>query len=208
MPASQAGDVLLEEWVSSVGASIQVLREATPGVDDWILHYREFRSRLHGGRSPQYGNVISPLAGLGLERLSNLPGKAEHAQVHFDVMASLYPELLHFPYDDNKKAPSDAVFERLTTVKINSTPSAGRCYIASDVCEEVSAVRDRCSAIEILLAEFHDSNTKEVRELMPEIVAKALAAAQEVRGQRKFGHASDAKNISRVMAAALALSMK
>jgi len=201
------GDVLLEYWIGSVGASIRELRQESPGVGDWILHYREFRSRLHGGRSPQYRNVLSPLASREMEQLSNFPAKSEKAQAHFDAMSSLFPELIHFPYDNPKKAPAPSVLDKLTTVEIDSHPSPGSAYIDPE--ESIPGGSANCAgatALDMLLADFSDANTPEVRELMPGVVQRALRAVEGVAGQKAFGHASDAKSISRVMSAAFALT--
>lgn len=204
LPPYPAEDALLEYWVGSVGESIRELRRESPGVNDWILHYREFRSRLHGGRAPQYRNVISPLASREMEQLSNIPGKSDNAQVHFDVMASLSRELIHFPYDDPRKAPSPRVLRNLTTVGIESRSAPGSCYIEPSRCRES---RDGSSTeLDMLLSDFHEANTPEVCDLMPDILKKALVAAKGVEGQKRFDHASDAKNISRVMSAAFVLT--
>lgn len=197
-------DPMLKYWVANVGEVLRQLKTHAPGMDEWILHYREFRSRIHGGRAPQYRNVISPLAGRDMEQLSNFPGKSSNSQVHFDVMASLFPELMHFPYDDPSKGPSDVAVEKLTAVTLENQASPGKAYIDPDIETGVAQVGGP-SPLQMLLHDFEAASTPAVREAMPDLLKKARRARDAVRGKKAFGHASDAKNITRVMTAAFVL---
>lgn len=199
-------DPMLDYWIANVGETIRKLKSGAPGTNEWILHYREFRSRLHGGRSPQYRNVLSPLASIEMERLSNFPGKSDDAQAHFDVMASLYPELIHFPYDSPLKAPSSANLEKLTVAQVRADPSPGRCFIELD--QSTSCSKDgQESALEMLMSDLNRATTKELYNAIPEVVKKALRTRNAISGKKRFDHASDGKNISRALAAAFALSL-
>lgn len=199
-------DPMLEYWISDIGETIRKLKSRAPDINEWILHYREFRSRLHGGRSPQYRNVLSPLASADMEQLSNFPGKTDNAQAHFDVMASLYPELIHFPYDNPLKAPSSAAIEHLTIAQVGAAPSPGRCYIEPEQYTFSSEDNQR-SAIEMLMSDLDLATTLEVQSAIPEVINKARRARSAISGKKRFEHASDAKNISRALTAAFALSL-
>lgn len=127
---------------------------------------------------------------------------------------NLLPTTWQYPFhtvirairDIAAKAPSPEALQNLTIAPMKSVPSPGRCYIESDQ-PKSSRDDDRRSAFERLMSDLDYATTKEVRSALPEVVKKALGARDEVSGKMRFEHASDAKNISRVLTAAFALSL-
>lgn len=199
------GNHLVRGWADCVCDTLRHLQEQTPGMDPWILHYREFRNRMHGGRSPQYRTVLAPLDGKEPELLSNVAGKSEQAQLHFDVMESLFPGLMHLPYDDPSKGPSPAALQALTLVPVSSGSAPGTAYISRGPLGDNRPEQEE-SPFALLRKRLAQAGTARVKSLMPEALARAEAAMRAASPRGKFGHAADGKDISRVLAAEFALS--
>lgn len=196
----------VEAWGNNVWNTLSQLQRQAPGVDPWILHYREFRNRMHAGRPPQYRTVVTPLDGKELEIMSSFEGKSQHVIVNFDIMESLIPGLMHMPYDDPAKAPSPEALRQLTVVPVSSTPAPGTTYISQENPGDNRPGSD-LTPFALLRERFAQVDTTQVKALMPEVLKRAEAAMQAAALQGKFGHASEGKDISRVLTAEFALSL-
>ncbi len=75
-------------------------------VDPMVLHFREYRDRMHGGRNPQYMTLFNPLGSKILDEVSEVSGSRRFkvGQVNYDIMSNLLPEILEIPFDSDLKA--------------------------------------------------------------------------------------------------------
>jgi hypothetical protein len=112
---------------------LSALRQgAEASVDPMILHYRHFRDRCHGGRAPQYGNLISPLSSATLRQASSLCSseQIERSQVLADVLINANRELAILPYDEPRKSFDARHLSEVPDAKdaIHSARSDGRVF--------------------------------------------------------------------------------
>lgn len=103
------------EWASSVTESAVRLSQLKPGIEPLILHYQEFRNRFHFGHRPHRRMMFTPLNTGMLDAVAshNPLGSRQH---FYDVLNSLVPGLIDFPFDTPDKSPTSVERAQLTTV--------------------------------------------------------------------------------------------
>ncbi|WP_151718739.1 hypothetical protein [Gemmobacter serpentinus] len=94
------------------------------GLDPLVLHYRAFRNRLHGGRTPQYLISFNPIASALFDDCAALAGpeRITRAQLFYDILESLRPGLANLPFDKSRKSPTPAIIAGLTRVTPSPQP--------------------------------------------------------------------------------------
>lgn len=189
-------------WRAAARKSIRFLTRGNGDVDPLILHYREFRNRLHSGRAPQYGTVIAPLSSKLLDQVSAHRAVVTGQQINIDIMENLLPGLADMPYDEEEKRPGAAQYANVTAVTVPEPTRAGRAYTSDDV--STAPTLNGPSAPELLAADLAESVTPAVRDFVgDDALKRANAALDAARRQGKFAHASDAKRLSYVLAVAM-----
>jgi hypothetical protein len=124
-----------ENIKSDVLKSIDLISANTGSASPMMLHYREFRDRLHSGLLSNYSTRVSPLASKYLHEATAFKTSDElvRNQVLFDAMNTLAPDLMRRPYDHPKKSPSvDCLAALLHPFKLDG--ECGRVYrLESDI---------------------------------------------------------------------------
>jgi hypothetical protein len=126
---------LRAEFAADMAGALDRILKTDSGLDDpQILHYRHFRNRFHSGRVPQNSVGLHPLTSRYLDDVADVAGpeRLNSAQILYDLMHSLEPELLHHPFDDPGKAPSREHVDALCQVVTGREPAPGR-FLASTV---------------------------------------------------------------------------
>jgi hypothetical protein len=100
------------------------------GEDPLRVLLRDGRVRYHAGRAPRTGVSFTPLHSVDADRTQLLAGydRIEEGQFNYDIMHSLEPELVTMPYDSDRKAPTQAIIDRLTSTPIPSDANPGRVW--------------------------------------------------------------------------------
>lgn len=114
-------------WRQGFEAELAML-DADPG-QAWARFQRDSRSRFHGGQAASYKTQVAIFDSVWTEAAGRA-GLAEGRrsfQLHYDIMASLAPEVLDVPFDTSAKAPD--VRHRKALIRLNGlTPQAGRRF--------------------------------------------------------------------------------
>jgi len=160
----------------------RVTEDAPEYLDILACHYRHSRNRFHAGREPQYTVKFLPLASKLLDDVTAVAGKARFhaAQVHYDILYNLSPELLDLPFDRGHKRPGRGVRRNFTAITIlPATP--GTCFIG-----EVRAPRQAtrkgkktASAIAFLREEFDVARNGFAADFLGHWYVRRAAAALE-----------------------------
>ena len=132
--ARRAGNIVqrsARRGFASVQHAIDRITEGRPDhLDALTCHYWHFRNRFHAGREPQYSVKFQPLASRLLDGVAAVAGRARfhNAQMLYDILYNLAPDLLHFSFDRWRKRPGHTVRRNLTSMAVDRSP-AGRCFI-------------------------------------------------------------------------------
>jgi hypothetical protein len=181
-------------------------RAAQPGSDPLRVHYREFRHRYHVGRAPRFGVALTPLDSVTADIAQSQAGqeRLDDGQFLYDLLASLNPDLIEMPFDDERKAPGPEVRARLTRVSVPDrarpgsvwAPEPERRTVAPSATRRAEVVRDAVDAAleDPFVTEFWG---QEVVEAAQELVSTLLAG-------RSIGNAVNGKPISALLAAHVA----
>jgi hypothetical protein len=167
-------------------------------------HYRHFRNRFHAGRAPQYGVKFLPLASKLLDSVTAVAGKSRfrNAQMHYDILYNLKPELLDIPFDNWRKRPGRGVRRSLTSITACSSPS-GTCFIddAHTLPEATRKRKKTASAIDHLREEFSWAKTGfAVDFLGSAYVRRAERALQAAARKGGFSAPIESKRVAVVIA--------
>jgi len=201
-------------WTNSVRATFGTLSDHAPGFDPLLLHYRKFRTRIHGGRTPGTEVCFQPLASQILNQAKLSPQQVADGQLLVDVIASCDYDLLLEPYDDPAKMPSAPVLDRVSRIKPSAEPAPGRCYYGT--ADDWPAVTGSQGAsprarLNLLLEDFEAvSRDSRVRSFVgDELIGAGQSvlkrAAESEAGQ--LAHAWDGLPVSSVMTAGLAFGI-
>ena len=174
-------------------------------IDPMILHYREYRNRMHSGRTPQYISLFNPLGSKLLEDVSEIAGadRLKAGQINYDLMATLLPSILAVPFDHPSKALNDIRSTNLTVLESWKDLGIGKTYIDTDVSD--SPAEKTTTAMELLHNDFNEAKeNKFVQEFFEaEFIEEANETVIESVKIGKFPHAIDAQGIVAIIAAAI-----
>ncbi|MHA6347290.1 asparagine synthase-related protein [Roseivivax sp. CAU 1761] len=124
----------------------------------WTRLQRVSRARFHGGQAATYKTQIALLDSQLAARAADArpAGSWRGTQFHFDIMASLAPDLLDLPFDDPRKAPDAGQRAALTCVA-GLAPQAGRIFgrfpgpepaVAADAAAAAAALPELLAEVE------------------------------------------------------------
>lgn len=191
-------------WRADTREAIDFLVRNSIGVDPLILHYREFRNRLHSGRAPQYATVIAPLSSKYLDRASAHRRAVAGHQINFDIMENLLPGLAALPYDTDKKRPGAEQYANMTRVRLADAVQYGNMFAAGTALE-VPAGGSPVSALDLLAADLAQGSTAAVRDFVGDpLLERARGVLNAARRKGTFEHASHAKELSYALAVSMA----
>lgn len=179
-------------------------RLAGKGVDERVLHYRNFRDRFHGGRNAVRTVAIAPLASTSLRAAADrMPAAArERGQVLADILLNLAPELVAEPFDTPAKAFDEDHLRAATRVEVDPGRLRGAVHGVRKLPPTVSAAPP--GAHLAVFAEAFAEAAGRVRATgwLPDAVidagASAISAAVD---QGRFAHAVTGQPVSLVILA-------
>ena len=155
--------------------------------------YREFRDRFHGGRSPQYGLTLVPLASKYLTAASNLCSaeKLENFQVLIDIMENLCPGLATMPYETEQKKPNAKALEQVTRLtKLSLNDNAGTIY-SEKVQYDIDSYKGKITPFSLFYDEFETyAESYNGGLLSKSYVKDKLESIKELKALGKFSHAT------------------
>ncbi|MBF9197507.1 hypothetical protein [Microvirga terrestris] len=183
------------------------LRHGTEAsVDPMIVHYRHFRDRCHGGRAPQYGNLISPLSGANLRWASSLcsPDQIERSQVLADILINANRELATMPYDEPGKSFDTRHLAEVPDAQdaIRSARNDGQVF-ASEAASLQAGDFTKQKALRMLREDFlsHYERVQGSGFFPREYLEKARATAENASAEGRFPHARTGGALSHVILA-------
>jgi hypothetical protein len=175
-------------------------------VDPMVLHYRHFRDRCHGGRAPQYTNLLSPLSSAALRKASSLctPEQLDRRQVVADILINASQELASMPFDSPEKSFDTRHFSELLDASeaIRSARMSGRVFAAEP--EQVTnGDFTRQKALCMLRADFlsHYDNMRKTGLFPRDYLEKAKAVVEEAAQNGRLSHAVEGCAVSHVILA-------
>lgn len=176
--------------------------------DGRVEHYRQFRNRFHGGRTPLRTIDVAPLNSRKLRAASSLvsPEHLDKAQLLADIMLNLAPELAAEPYDSLEKAWVQEHFDKLTHLQVYPERYAGRVY--GQLEGPPRAEHHPAKPLEPYIQAFREAAPAAVDSgLLPfEFVNEAAGVLEETKG-RRFKHAVQGRGVSTVILAGQAAEL-
>jgi hypothetical protein len=189
----------------------QAIDRITDGAPEYLdgmaCHYRHFRNRFHAGRDPQYTVRFQPLGSKLLDGVTAVAGKSRFrdAQIHYDILYNLDPQLLDIPFDSWRKHPGSRVRRRLTSTPVCPL-SSGTCFIGETHArpEDTRKGNKTASAIDCLREEFERTKSGFAADFLGKVyVARAERALRTAARNGKFSGPIQSKRVAVVMACAL-----
>lgn len=176
--------------------------------DGRVEHYRQFRNRFHGGRTPLRTIDVAPLNSQKLKSASNLVA-SEHldrAQLLADIMLNLAPDLAAEPYDLPEKSWVQKHFDESTHLRVDPDRYAGRVYGKLE--GPPGAEHHPTTPLEPYIQAFREAAPAAVDSgLLPhEFVNEAAGVLEETKGKR-FKHAVQGRGTSTVILAGQAAEL-
>lgn len=176
-------------------------KEANP----MILHYREFRGRLHGGRRSRNCISLMPVSSRLLERatLSLMPTAMDEGQIFHDIIGNCAPPLRGVRFDADKKAPTPEVNARFVDCGVGSyLPQPGTVH-GTPVTKAANAVnvdglRQLADAVEAA------GKLPYVREIWSaEAILRAIDMSAKAASAGRFPHPNPASLVAGILMAGM-----
>jgi hypothetical protein len=185
----------------------KIMDGAPEYLDALALHYRHFRNRFHAGREPQYAVTFHPLASKLLDNVTDVAGKSrfQNAQMHYDILHNLKPELLDMPFDSWRKRPGRGVRRSLASITARPCPS-GTCFIgdARHAPEETRKGKERAGPIGRLREEFHWAKTGFAADFLGNAYVRLAERGLKTAARKgRFSGPIQSKRVAVVMACAM-----
>lgn len=195
-------------FAAALQQAIDDITEGSPGhLDALACHYRHFRNRFHAGREPQYGVKLQPLASKGLDSVAAVAGTSRFhsAQMLYDLLYNLNPELLEVPFDDWRKRPGRGVRRDVTPAAACPGPP-GTCFVENTRASpaDVRSRRTTTRAVDCLLDEFQRATAGFATDFLGSAyVRRATRALRAAAQPGQFSSTTQSKRVAVVMACAL-----
>lgn len=176
-------------WQAQIEADSLQFSQVAPDVPNDVMHYRQFRGRMHFGHRPHRRAMFTPLNSAGLDKVYDRPGMSDDRQVYYDIMESLAPGLMSMPYDNPDKGPGAGNIAAVTRADLDSTISAGKIFAGS---APAAMARDAGpTALSMWVDEAENAlHNPDVVALMSESgTARARAALDEHRTTKRLSGA-------------------
>lgn len=177
-------------WRGRAEADLERFAIDTPSIPPHIMHFRQFRSRMHFGHRSHRRPMFTPLNAAALDDVYSLAEGKPNRQVYFDVMESLAPGLMSLPYDSEKKSPGHDVHEAATRIAPRPEGKSGSIFAPLP---EIGRDSNSPSAMTMWMEKSQSIlEQKDVRDLMgEEALTEALAGIKMYRTQSKTLRAND-----------------
>jgi hypothetical protein len=173
------------------------------GEDPLRVLLRDGRVRYHAGRTPRTGVAFTPLHSVGADRTQLLAGydRIEEGQFNYDIMHSLEPELVTLPYDTERKAPTQAILDRLTNTPIRSDANPGRVWAPTAHLIPKSADHHQSRPVEAYKQAFDQAmdNPFVTRFWDQGTLEKAKELMDALHAGESIGNAANGKPISAIL---------
>lgn len=174
-------------------------------VDPLVVHYRQYRNRMHSGRSPQYSALFNPLGCRVLDKVSELAGdiRIENGQLNYDLMASLLPSILDIPFDSKSKELNEIRQDNLTIVDGWGGVLPGKVFL-SDL-PPAKFEKYSKSTLDLLNEDFQFAKKTEfVNEYFSsDFIKRSEQIMEDALNNNRFPHATSAQGIVAIIAAGL-----
>lgn len=136
---------LYDTWIDNIKTSINTIRQDT-GLEniknDSILHYKEFRAVHHTSKNPKSRFKFGVLASKYFDMLTKLAPseKLESSQIMYDIIYNNIDLLLHIPFDEPYKAPTQMNIKALESVNNLSDSMVGKLYVGNNQMQKKSII--------------------------------------------------------------------
>jgi hypothetical protein len=203
VPSSASFRCLKRDILSDLAT---LCRGSEAAVDPMIVHYRHFRDRCHGGRAPQYGNLISPLSSAALRRVSSLCSseQIDRSQVLADILINSHRVLAEMPYDDPRKALDERHLSEATDAQdaLHSAHTDGQVFAAEATSLEPGDFSKR-KALDLLREDFltHYEQMRGAGFFPKTYLEKARRAVEDAALNGRFAHVRSGCAVSHVILA-------
>lgn len=204
---------ILPTWLSynvsaEISAELDRMSNTGTKINPMILHYREYRNRMHSGRTPQYISLFNPLGSKILESVSEIAGstRLQYGQINYDLMATLLPSILKIPFDHESKNFSEERQKNVTKLGRWIKVDSGKVYEDKNVPElNDSQIRKTQSSLELLNEEFQIAKKNQfVKEFFGnDFINNASRSMTNALLNKKFPHAIDGQGIVAIIAGSL-----
>ncbi|WP_058369959.1 hypothetical protein [Psychrobacter sp. ENNN9_III] len=192
---------------SDIEAEIHRMSLIGSKVDPMVLHFREYRDRMHGGRNPQYMTLFNPLGSKILDEVSEVSGSSRFkvGQVNYDIMSNLLPEILGIPFDSDLKALTTERKRNLVLLDKLDRISTGKAYTSTDISLAQEPLKKTSSAIEFLNEDFQVARAKVfVKDFFgKEFINKTDNTMKLALEHKMFNHAIDGQGVAAMIAASI-----
>ncbi|WJS86325.1 hypothetical protein [Paracoccus sp. TOH] len=129
-----SSDTAFQNWKADVLETLEILRARDmQQTDPLVLHYREFRSRFHTGGATNMITAAMPFQSRAAYQIawSASNNKIQDGQIGYDLIGSVFPELLNDDYDNPSKKPTENNIRNLVApVDFDVIP--GKVYVSID----------------------------------------------------------------------------
>jgi len=160
---------------------------------------------MHSGRTPQYISLFNPLGSKILEDVSEIAGKnrLKVGQLNYDLMATLLPDILNIPFDNEAKALNEVRKENLTVLDSWQEFEIGNVYIDNN--PKIYDKEKTLPALQLLNIDFQKAKENSfVKEFFgTEFIGQAETAMADALESKRFPHAIYAQSIAAIIAASL-----
>ncbi len=204
---------ILPSWLSyNVAAEIKSelnrMNDMGSKVDTTILHYREYRNRMHSGRTPQYISLFNPLGSKILEEVSEIAGSNRllNGQINYDLMITLLPSILNIPFDHESKNFNEVRQKNITKLNNWIKVKPGKVYEDNKHDESNNIqVQKTKSALELLNEDFQTAKEHQfVKDFFgTNFINNASKSMDNALIDKRFPHAIDGQGIAAIIAGGL-----
>jgi len=188
---------------SDIKTEIDRMSSIGSKVDPIVLHFREYRDRMHGGRNPQYMTLFNPLGSKILDEVSEISGSSRFkvGQVNYDIMSNLLPEILDIPFDSDLKKLNTEREKNLVHLDKWNEFLTGRAYTSASLAHE--SIKETDSAFDFLNEDFQSAKSNVfVKEFFGKrFISKTDDLMKSALENKKFKHAIDGQGIAAIIAA-------
>lgn len=191
--------------IADLKTELQRMTNINSEIDPLILYYREYRNRMHSGRTPQYISLFNPLGSKILEDVSEVAGnnRLQVGQLNYDIMATLLPGILDIPFDSEAKKLNKVRKENLTVLDSWKEFEVGSVYVDDN--PKIYAKEKTLTALQLLNAEFQTAKENDfVKDFFgTEFIMQAEIVMADALENKRFPHAIDAQGVTAIIAGSI-----
>lgn len=201
---------IIPNWLSfnfksEMNSELERIGKNRSKIDPLMLHYREYRNRMHSGRTPQYTALFHPLGSKLLEDVSEVAGdsRIKNGQINYDIMANLLPSILDIPFDHESKDFNDGRKKSITNFTLRESNEPGKFYGNTRIVKK--ELEKSASAFDLLYADFQESKKKPFAKdfFGKDFINKSELIIESAIENKKFSHAIEGQKIAAIIASGL-----